>query len=46
MIFYNIYRPTELRVLERSVQADQEMTWVAALTQTSFFVIHVGLFLD
>jgi len=38
MGFYNIYRPTELRVLERSVQADQKMTWLAALIQTSSFV--------
>ena len=44
--FYNIYRPTEMRVLELSVQADQKMTWLAALIQTSYFVIHIGLFLD
>jgi len=38
MSFYNIDRPTELRVLKRSVQADQKMTWLAALIQTSSFV--------
>jgi hypothetical protein len=46
MGLYNFYRPTDLRVLEQSVQADHKMTWLAALIQTSSFLIHTGLFLD
>jgi len=35
-----------LRVLEQSVKADHKMTWLAAVIQTSSFVIGIGLFLD
>jgi len=38
MGFYNFYLRTELRVLERSVQADQKITWLVALIQNSSFV--------
>jgi len=45
-VFKNIYRLTELRVLEQSVKADHKMTWLAAVIQNSSFVIGIGLFLD